>query len=241
MRQRRRIGISVLLGVAAIGLIAIWRAHEPGYQRRTLTSWLQQCSDTPTMETNRLSEAQQAVRVIGAKKALPLLLKMAKAQDGPLRSWVLKQDERLGSHSFKMRTAEDTQQLAIAGFEALETNCAPAVPELTRMLDNPSHSFTAVRCLLFIGKPAGTSICQALTNGDWRVRQFATSQLAWVVDDAEVYLAHLKDCLKDTNSAVRFAAVQGIGAQTDVPDLAIPLLLAVLQDPDDNISAVAVA
>ena len=59
-----------------------------------------------------------------------------------------------------------------------------------------------------------------------------------MVDDVEVYLARLNDCLKDTNSAVRFAAVQGIGAQTDEPDSAIPLLLAVLQDPDDNIGSV---
>jgi enterochelin esterase-like enzyme len=39
----------------------IWKVdgtHEPRYQKRTLTSWLQQCWDTPLMETQLLTESR---------------------------------------------------------------------------------------------------------------------------------------------------------------------------------------
>jgi hypothetical protein len=130
------------------------------------------------METQRLAQAQQAVRAIGAGKALPFLLQKAGASDGPFRSWVLKQNERVGSHSFKVPSAEDTRQLAIAGFVALETNCAPGVSELTRLLDDPNHAFTAVRCLVFIGKPAEASLIHVLTNGGWQWHRLYSAQRA---------------------------------------------------------------
>ena len=64
--------ILVLIGIGLLLLLT----HEPRYQNRTLTSWLQQCWDTPLMETQRLAEAQTAIRGIGPKKALPKLLKL---------------------------------------------------------------------------------------------------------------------------------------------------------------------
>jgi HEAT repeat protein len=239
MRRCRRIGVSVLFGVLTVALTIVCLGREPGYQGRSLTSWLQQCSDTPLMEKQRLAEAQQAVRAIGAKGALPTLLRMAKAQDGPLRSWVIGQNERLGSHALKIRAAEDSQLLAISGFQALETNGAPAVPKLAGLLDDTNHAFTAVRCLIAIGTPAEAAVARALTNKSVQVRYFATQQFAWVTDDTEDFLAHMEKRLSDTDGSVRFAAAQGIGMQTHAPDSAIPLLLRALHDTQDAVSSCA--
>lgn len=95
------------------------------------------------METNTLNEAQNAVRAIGAGKALPEMLRLAAATDGPIRRWSAKQNEKWEIRALKFKTAEDKQLWAIAGFEALETNCAAAIPELSRLLNDPDHAFTA--------------------------------------------------------------------------------------------------
>jgi len=122
----------VVVSVVFVGL-ASW-SHEPRYRGRTLTSWLQQCDETPLMETQRLAEAQDAVRAIGASKALPILLRMVEAEDGPVRSWFIRMQEKWNIRFLKLREASLTQQLGIAGFEALETNGTPAIGELTRLL-----------------------------------------------------------------------------------------------------------
>jgi HEAT repeat protein len=58
-----------------------------------------------------------------------------------------------------------------------------------------------------------------------------------VTENDEVYLAKMRECLKDPDGSVRFAAVQGIGLQTQAPDLAIPLLLEALQDKQDTVAS----
>ncbi|MEI9865276.1 MAG: hypothetical protein WDN00_12140 [Limisphaerales bacterium] len=62
------------VALLTVTIVIVLSFHEPRYQGRTLTSWLQQCYDTPLMETQRLMEAQDAVRAIGAERALPKLL-----------------------------------------------------------------------------------------------------------------------------------------------------------------------
>jgi len=52
-------------------------------------------------------------------------------QEDPVSIWLIGQREKLRIDFLHWRSAEDWQQLGIAGFEALETNAAPAVAELT--------------------------------------------------------------------------------------------------------------
>ena len=215
--------IALVLALGGVSLLLFPR--EPRYQGRSLSSWLQQCYDTPLNETQRLSEAQAAVRAIGAKKSVPMLLKLVETQEDPVSIWLIGQREKLRIDFLHWRSAEDWQQLGIAGFEALDTNAAPAVAELAKLLNDKEHAFVAVRCLIAVGPPAEPSVSQALTNQSVQVRYFATQQFAWVTDNDEVYLAKMRECLEDPDGSVRFAAVQGIGLQTQAPDLAIPLLL----------------
>ena len=235
--KTKRIFFFIALVLALGGVSLLLFPREPRYQGRSLSSWLQQCYDTPLNETQRLSEAQAAVRAIGAKKSVPVLLKLVETREDPVSTWLIGQREKLRIDFLHWRSAEDWQQLGIAGFEALETNAAPAVTELTKLLNDKEHAFVAVRCLVAVGPPAKQSVSQALTNQSVQVRYFATQQFAWVTDNDEVYLAKMRECLEDPDGSVRFAAVQGIGLQTQAPDLAIPLLLEALRDKQDTVAS----
>jgi HEAT repeat protein len=191
------------------------------------------------METQRLAEAQTAIRAIGARRALPRLLRLIEAKADPVSPWIMAKSAEFHLDFLKWHSAEDFQQLGIAGFEVLNTNAAPAVGELATLLDENNHSFTAMRCLSSIGKPAEPVFCRALTNHDARVRQWSIDGLASVTDDVAVYIARIKDRLKDSSDAVRVTAVNDIGLQTSAPELAVPLLVAALKDSSDSVSSCA--
>jgi HEAT repeat protein len=235
--KMQRVFLFPVLIAAVIGIILMLSAREPRYRGRSLTSWLQQCYETPLNESQRLAEAQQAVRAMPLDKVLPRLLRLVEARDDPVSPWIMAKSDEFRLRFLKWRSAEDFQQLGIAGFEALGTNAVPVIGELTSLLADKQHAFTAVRCLVAIGTPAEAAVSQALTNKSEEVRCFATQQFGWVTDDTEDFLAHMKKCLNDPDGSVRFAAVQGIGLQTQAPDSAIPLLLEALRDKQDTVSS----
>jgi HEAT repeat protein len=256
--KTQRISIIVVLIAVAIGMVLMLSVREPRYHGRTLTRWLWQCNDTPLNETQRLQEAQSAIRAIGAKRALPKLLSLVEATDDPVSLWLIDKTDKYRIRFLEWRSserysfgdwqscqwqsAEDFQQLGITGFEALETNASPAVERLTKLLDNAPHAFTAARCLEFIGKPAESALCRGLTNQDWQVRQLSLGALASVTDEDTVYVARIKNCLKDPSEAVRFTAVEDVGAQTAMPETVVPLLMQVMQeDTSEHVRVCATA
>src|SRR5262249_6325270 len=66
------------------------------------------------------------------------------------------------------------------------------------------------------------------------------SQIGWVTDDIEVYLRRLEGPLNDSDATVRFAAVQGLGLQTEYPEEVLPVLIRAMNDPAENIAGYAV-
>ena len=233
MKPRRAWLFVVLLAALAI---VIFLGREPHYQGQSLTSWLQQSWDTPLMETQRLAEAQNAIRDIGPKKALPKLLKLVQSEDDPISMTIMhigdefRISDDIGDRFIRWHSAEDLWWLGERGFEVLGTNGAPAAEALGKLLDKPRRLLVIGRCLESIGKPAEPVICQALTNQDVAVRQWAVEQLASVTDDVEVYITRIKPRLHDSSDAVRVTTVDAIGVQTSAPELAVPMLIEALKD-----------
>ena len=240
MSKRGRI-VGFFLAVLVLGSIVVLasRSRDPRYGGRALTAWLKDYSDAALDEVQRRSRCEEAIRAIGAKKAMPHLLKMAEAQDGPIRRWIIQKNERWNFRLLKLREAAMTQLLGIDGFEALGTNGAAAVPELTRLMQDTNHAFTALRCLVYVGEPAEIPICQALTNRSPQIRAFAASQLEGVTGDIGIYLARLEGPLTDADATVRFAAVQALGLQLEYPKEVIPLLVRAMGDSQQSVSGYA--
>ena len=196
------------------------------------------------METQRLAEAQEAIRAIGTKKALPGLLKLVEANDDPVSLWIIDAGDKLrisdeiGLRFIRWHSALDFKWLGERGFEVLGTNAAPAAEALGKLLNKKFpdeenerlHILVIERCLESIGKPAEPVICRTLTNSNPEIRQWAIDQLASVTDDVEVYIARIKPRLQDSSDAVRGTAVDAIGIQTSAPELAVPLLISALKD-----------
>jgi HEAT repeat protein len=251
--KRQHAFLFLVLMAVTFGIIWALSGRAPRYHGRTLTSWLRQCSDSPLNETHRLQEAQNAIRTIGAKEALPKLLNLVEATDDPVSLWLIAKTDKYRTRFLRWKSserysyddwqrsrwhsAEDFQQLGIAGFEVLGTNAGTAVGELEKLLQKTDHTFTAKRCLVFVGKPAELVFVRALTNQNPGIRQWGMDELAAVTDDVEVYITRIKDRLNDSSEAVRADAVDDIGIQTTAPELAVPLLVSALQDGSDSVSA----
>ena len=187
----------------------------------------------------RVPEAQAAIRAMPVEKVLPRLLKLAETTDDPISLWVIDLSDSFRIQFLKWHMAEDFQQLGIAGFDALGTNAAPAVGELNKVLDDRERAYAAVMCLAAIGKPAEASLCKALTNPDSRVREVSINALAGVTDDVGVYINRLTNSLHDPDVNVRLITIRAIRAQRTAPDLAVPILIKELANPDENESGQA--
>lgn len=148
--------------------------------------------------------------------------------------WLMEQRDNFRLHFLKWKSAEDFQQLGIAGFEALGTNAAPAVEELSKLLNDKKRAYAAIRCLAAIGKPAEASICKALTSPDSQVREVSMSALAGVTDDVAVYIERLTNSLNDPDVNVRLLTIRYIGMQRNAPDLAVPILIKELANSDPS-------
>jgi len=249
----QRIFFFTVLIAALVGVVLMLLARDPRYQGRSLTRWLQQYYYTGMDQPQRRQEAQQAVLAMPLHKVLPRLLRMVQVTDDPVSLWLIDKTDKyrirfirwISSeqysyedwHRIRWRSAEDFQQLGIAGFEILGTNAAPAVGELEKLLDVKDRNFDIERCLVSVGKPSEPVYCRALTNQDAEIRQWGINELASVTDDVEVYIARIKGRLQDSSEAVRTTAVDAVGVQTSAPELAIPLLVAALTDSSDSVSS----
>lgn len=188
------------------------------------------------MEEQKRNEALKAVRAMNPEKVWPVLLTLTKDRDSPLRAKLIEavryRSIPILSH---LRPAGVSQLLGAAGFEALGEAGAPAVPELTRMLDDPERAFLAVRCLGEIGKPAQAALESALTNAQAQVRYQAVAALPGASDEVDEFFARIQGCLRDPAVEVRFITVKTIALQTHAPETALPLLLGALADAHDSV------
>jgi HEAT repeat protein len=237
MNKRSKI-VGLILGglILGVGIIVFLQTKEPCYQDRTLRSWLEQRANAPWPDAPGNQEACKAIRAIGAERALPHLLRMAEARDGPIRNWIIRKQEHWKTSLLKLRRAEETQRLAFLGFTAFGTNGAPAVPRLTRLMEDTNYALGALACLTCIGKPAEAPICMALTNADQRVRCLAVQSLREVTEDFAVYLDRIEGPLNDPDAQVRYSAVYALGSQKQHADKVVPLLIRALKDPDPDVS-----
>jgi len=161
--MRRRLFLTVIACLAAVCVaVFVWPSEpEPVYQGRRLSSWL---LDSGPFPSGHEQGAGEAIRQMGTN-SLPCLLRWLRYERPAWRDYALATYDKLPG-AFQQQAIKDSlvggraQKLSDAAlwtFQLLGSDAAPAVPELTRMLKDPTKSALAGRvmyCLGGIGEPA---------------------------------------------------------------------------------------
>jgi HEAT repeat protein len=162
--ERRRI----LFGFFVTGLLVafgwhVLRPHEPGYQGRPLSIWLQRAYPRGAYDLSPPStEAATAVSAIGAD-AVPQLLKMVAAGDSIERR-ILASFAREFPF-LHVPVQENEGEVAVWGFEVLGPKAKSAVPALARLLNSRDAlvRINAARSLSGLGPAAQEAVPVLIT------------------------------------------------------------------------------
>jgi HEAT repeat protein len=183
LRQRLTIAGCFAATIAIMMIMAaVVRQREPRYQNRSLSEWLSTFRDLPGVRDSspefnpEFIQATEAIRHIGPE-AIPYLLARFKHQ-----SKLSKARDFIGGHLLRMRPRAifvplgvrlldvERNQLgeeAVAGFQALGTNAASAIPQLFRLATHPTQDNVprwATQALGRIGPKALPELVQIITN-----------------------------------------------------------------------------
>jgi hypothetical protein len=149
MKRPRVIGI--LLAVAILGWLGWVNFHdrEPSYQGRTVTEWvylLRETSDDAEAQT-----CKAALQALGTN-ALPTLLRMIAATDGPIKSRFMSFGNDHPFFSIGLRSETFKHRAGRKAFVCLRGNASPAIPTLVRLLNsrNDEVFYAAYGCLKLI-------------------------------------------------------------------------------------------
>jgi HEAT repeats len=227
---KSRIGVTLIFVVAISFCVLLLRNPEPRYQGRSLTQWLQSYSATSPTNTHELAEIQNAVRSMDREQTIRFLLRAARSRPNPVNNWIYEQLNDFGINYVNMKPSESQQGLAIMGFQILSNNAAPAVTQLTSLLQKRQTAFVSVYCLGNIGPAAEPGLNLALTNSDAMIRQHAILALNNIIPEPERLVGRLTNSLADTNAIVRAAVVQALGSRTNAPGIMLPILSPMLND-----------
>ena len=104
--KTQRVFLFLVLIASLIGIMWVLSAREPRYQGRTLTRWLQQYHYNSLDQTQRIQEAQSAIRAIGAQKALPKLLNLVETRDDPVSLWIIDKTDKYRIRFLKWSSSE---------------------------------------------------------------------------------------------------------------------------------------
>jgi len=235
MWQRRTVLVlfACLAGLGAL-LFLFGHPREPRYQNRPLSYWVAMLAG-PQARRPEAKEAPAAVTTIGTN-ALPFLLDWIQYEPPP---WNAKLTEVIAR--LKRTLPEEPhhrsgrEYLAVAADRALwilGTRALPAIPELTRLMNDPSRPETARRAagaLRAFGTNSLPVLLAVVDNPKHPCRTTAILALQIMrrhfgpaIDPA---LPHLIQCLDPTNglSAPGWAA-RALGEFKSAPQLVVPAL-----------------
>jgi hypothetical protein len=239
MRTRVQVVLAVLL-VALSGVI-VWqvlRSHEPVYQGKPLSVWLQRyISGGSIIDVRQEQEADEAIRQIGTN-AIPTLLHMLRARDSRLKLELLGLAYRQSFIRVRILPAYFTTRQAAAAFHALGASASNAVPILIQTYREeigPDSQCGCAEALGWIGPAASEAIpdlVSATTNSNIILRWVAVAALGHIHAKPGLVVPVLIKSLRDSNFRVRRHAASSLAAFGSEAIPAIPGLIQSLEDPN---------
>ena len=231
------VGILLVAGTGTVVVEDHFFPKEPSYQGRSLSEWLVDVGNTHYYNApGKALKAAEAIRKMGGK-TLPFLL--ADLGDARYKRYSRMQDKR---------TPDQRNSQATWAFDALGSIGKPAIPELTRILEqNPGYVPGA---LAGIGRDALPELLDALTNEDFFVRDNTAAYLANAIYDGKITPAEAEAAFPiainnltytSTNELfrenTRWRAAGLLGALGLHPDVAVPALIQGMDNTNPNVAA----
>ncbi len=249
--RKRGIILFLVLLVALAGweIFCALPPREPVYEGKPLSYWLKGYDPIEGSEPGR-QQTDEAVRQIGTN-AIPLLLRMLREQDSPLKLKLLALARR--QHVVKINYVEASRRniQAELTFEQLGPTAAGAVPELIKIceieLDQPpgQNSIFRERILIealgSIGPRARTAvplIVKALEFDSYPVHPIAA--LGEIHAKPEIAVPALMKCLKKSvDSSLRLEAAVELGRFGKDAKPAVPMLIELWKETDPALKTAA--
>jgi HEAT repeat protein len=242
MRTRRIIGIVFVVVVMVVAFNRLI-PREPEYQGRPLTSWLKKFGDGDTNNsltwerwpdlTPAQMEAAEAIRQMGTN-SLPYLLRALTNQDSKLKLIVMSVLHKQSRFKVPVPMADEDRRRAALALHALGPMAKPAIPELTRYLNDYPAGKSAAIALAGIGPEGWAVLTQALTNKNG----WTTICAAWALGNHRATVPGTVAALigQVTNStggsaALTEWALAEIGQDSEV---VVPVLIHSLQSSSAN-------
>ena len=234
---KRRLILGILaLGILAALIFALTRSREPRYHGRPLSYWVQSASLLNLQGKPIEPEAPQAIRQIGTK-AIPFLIGWLHYEDHPPRfnfvdRLAAQADARLGWKKARW----DRMVTARRAFYYLGTQGKPAIPELVRMINEPTGTETAIAAadaLAYVGTEETLPPLMALlTNQNNPAHAASAFLVSRFGTNAVPAIPALLACLQEPNEQASRNAAVALGILHAKPDLVVPALATNLNHPD---------
>lgn len=228
---RKYFFIALLVGMFVWLLFATVHPFEPRYQGKRLTQWAKEVcplepffpEDWRSPELRAQNErAVAAIQHIGAKAALPWALKLCRARDSWLKrkledgiqDWVNGHNDQVAEYNEMHSRNEQRSEIQV---------------HLTMAADKQEEGGNIIWALGPKAVPAIPALIQLLQGQDETFVTIADYALRGIGTNAVPPLVML---VADTNSLVRYRAIQGLGLFGSQGRTAVPALVQCLESPD---------
>ena len=193
-------------------------------------------------------EAATAIRKIGTN-GVPFLIEWIRYRRSALR----RRAERVaGNLSVFDKLPTDQGDIrardGMIGLQVLGSEESFAVPDLAALASstNSAASERAIRCLLYLGRPAiewfaATLADQHLANRKRMRAGVQIEQMQYVGADAMVIAPQLQECVRDTNIVVAETAARSLGLFRLDPARSVPALSRCLSSAEVDVRLAAIA
>ncbi|MEI7731456.1 MAG: HEAT repeat domain-containing protein [Verrucomicrobiota bacterium] len=210
------VGAAILAALLVPGEREISGEREPSYLGHRLSWWVEEYGHSYPGE--RDPKVVEALSKIGTN-AIPFLF-----------TW-MRSTYDIKSSEGELRAAR--ARAAAGVFSVLGTNARPAIPELGRMVNEPTNYFDydlATVALCGIGNEGLPALAAALANPKTPDRTGLVWRMSLSFHTNPAVVPVFAKCLQDTDNKLREQVALALGSMVLAPEVAVPALADCLKD-----------